>query len=361
MTRVVAPTMDWLAWLRKHLEQADADLLRGLVATFVQALMGAEADAACGAALGQRSPDRVNRRNGYRERRVDTRVGTIELAIPKLRQGSYFPDWLLERRRRAEQALITVVATSYLLGVSTRRVEKLVETLGVTRLSNSQVSEMAKSLDEQVAAFRNRPLDAGPYSFVWLDALALKVRELGRTVLVHALLAVGVNADGQREVLGLEVASGEDGAGWLAFLRGLVARGLAGVQLVTSDSHAGLVEAIGATLPGASWQRCRTHYARNLATKVPKSAQPWVLTLLRTVFGPARRHPGRCPVRPRGRGAPGQVPSRGRPLGRRRGRPAGLLCLPSRGLAAGLVQQSPGTTQPGDPSAHRRGRHLPRP
>jgi len=121
MTRVVAPTMDWLAWLRKHLEQADADLLRGLVATFVQALMGAEADAACGAALGQRSPDRVNRRNGYRERRVDTRVGTLELAIPKLRQGSYFPDWLLERRRRAEQALITVVATSYLLGVSTRR------------------------------------------------------------------------------------------------------------------------------------------------------------------------------------------------------------------------------------------------
>ena len=203
---------------------------------------------------------------------------------PKLRHGSYFPDWLLERRRRAEQALVTVVATSYLLGVSTRRVEKLVETLGVTRLSKSQVSEMAKSLDEQVAAFRNRPLDAGPFTFVWLDALTLKVRELGRTVLVHALVAVGVGGDGQREVLGLEVASGEDGAGWLAFLRGLVARGLGGVQLVTSDSHAGLVEAVGATLPGASWQRCRTHYARNLATKVPKSAQPWVLTLLRTVF-----------------------------------------------------------------------------
>jgi transposase-like protein len=143
---------------------------------------------------------------------------------------------------------------------------------------------MARSLDEQVAAFRSRPLDAGPYTFVWLDALTQKVREGGRTVLVHALVAVGVTGDGLREVLGVDVVSGEDGAGWLAFLRSLVARGLSGVALVVSDSHAGLVEAIGATLPGAQWQRCRTHYARNLSTRVPKSAQPWVLTLLRTVF-----------------------------------------------------------------------------
>jgi putative transposase len=278
------PSVDVSGWLDTQLAQASPDLLRAMLKTFAEALMSAEADAVCGAAYGQRSPERVNSRNGYRHRDWDTRAGTVELEIPKLRQGSYFPDWLLEHRRRAEQALVTVVATSYLLGVSTRRVEKLVETLGVTRLSKSQVSEMAKSLDEHVAAFRNRPLDAGPYTFVWLDALTLKVRELGRTVLVHALVAVGVNADGQREVLGLDVASGEDGAGWLAFLRGLIARGLGGVQLVTSDSHAGLVEAVGATLPGASWQRCRTHYARNLATKVPKSAQPWVLTLLRTVF-----------------------------------------------------------------------------
>jgi putative transposase len=278
------PGVDVSGWLDEQLAQASPDLLRAMLKTFVEALMSADADAVCGAPYGQRSPERVNARNGYRSRAWDTRAGTVELAIPKLRAGSYFPDWLLERRRRAEQALVSVVATSYLLGVSTRRVEKLVETLGVTRLSKSQVSQMAKSLDEQVAAFRTRRLDAGGYAFVWLDALALRVRELGRTVLVHALLAVGVNADGQREVLGIDVASGEDGAGWLAFLRGLVARGLAGVQLVTSDSHAGLVEAIGATLPGASWQRCRTHYARNLSTKVPKSAQPWVLTLLRTVF-----------------------------------------------------------------------------
>ncbi|OLL70073.1 Mobile element protein [Pseudonocardia sp. Ae168_Ps1] len=190
----------------------------------------------------------------------------------------------MERRRRAEQALVSVVATSYLLGVSTRRVEKLVGQLGIAGLSKSQVSEMAKSLDEQVEAFRSRPLNDSPYAFVWLDALTQKVREHGRTVIVHALIAVGVTTDGQREVLGLEVVSGEDGAGWLGFLRSLVARGLSGVALVISDSHQGLVGAIEATPPGASWQRCRTHYARNLATKVPKSAQPWVLTLLRTVF-----------------------------------------------------------------------------
>jgi putative transposase len=278
------PSVDVPGWLDDQLAQASPDLLRAMLKTFVEALLSADADAVCGAGYGERSPDRVNRRNGYRERSWDTRAGTIEVAIPKLREGSYFPDWLLHRRRRAEQALTSVVATSYLLGVSTRRVEKLVETLGVTQLSKSQVSEMAKSLDEQVAAFRNRPLDAGPYTFIWLDALTLRVREAGRTVLVHALLAVGINADGQREVLGIDVASGEDGAGWVAFLRSLVARGLAGVQLATSDAHAGLVEAIGATLPGASWQRCRTHYARNLSTKVPKTAQPWVLTLLRTIF-----------------------------------------------------------------------------
>jgi transposase-like protein len=230
------------------------------------------------------TPDRVNSRNGYRRREWDTRAGTVELAVPKLRQGTYYPEWLLERRRRAERALATVVATSYLLGVSTRRVEKLAESLGVTKLSKSQVSVMAAELDEMVASFRSRPLDGGPYAFVWIDALTQKVREGGRTVNVHALIATGVNADGKREILGLDVASSEDGAGWLAFLRGLAARGLSGVQLVTSDCHHGLRDAIAAVLPGASWQRCRAHYSRNLATRVPKSAQPWVSTLVRTIF-----------------------------------------------------------------------------
>jgi putative transposase len=266
------------------LEQASPDLLRAMIKTFAEALMGAEADAACGAPYGQVSEERVNYRNGYRDRRWDTRAGTIGLAIPRLRQGSYFPDWLLERRRRSEQALISVVATSYLLGVSTRRVEKLAETLGIQSLSKSQVSELAKSLDGAVEQFRSRPLDAGPYRFVQADAMTVRVREGGRTVLVHALIATGVNADGKREILGLEVTSSEDGAGWLAFFRGLVARGLSGVVLVTSDAHAGLVAAIAATLPGASWQRCRTHYLRDLLTKVTKASQPWVATLVRTIF-----------------------------------------------------------------------------
>src|SRR3954465_7157490 len=255
-----------------------------MVKTFADALMSAEADAVCGAEYGERSPERINSRNGYRAREWDTRAGTVELAVPKLRSGSYFPDWLLQHRRRAEQALVSVVATSYLLGVSTRRVEKLVEQLGVKSLSKSQVSEMAAHLDIQVEAFRNRPLDAAHYTFVWMDALVIKVREAGRTVNVHALVAVGVNADGGREVLGLEVASTEDGAGWLAFLRSLTARGLSGVRVGISDAHRGLVEAIGAALPGASWQRCRTHYLRNLLTKVPKAAQPWVATMVRTIF-----------------------------------------------------------------------------
>jgi putative transposase len=168
--------------------------------------------------------------------------------------------------------------------VSTRRVEKLAGALGVTSLSKSQVSVMAAELDEMVAGFRSRPLDAGPYAFVWIDALTQKVREGGRTVNVHALIATGVNADGHREILGLDVTSSEDGAGWLAFLRGLAARGLSGVQLVISDAHPGLIGAIGSVLPGACWQRCRAHYARNLATQVPKSAQPWVATLVRTIF-----------------------------------------------------------------------------
>jgi putative transposase len=277
-------SVDPAGLLREQLEAASPDLLRAMIKTFADALMSAEADAVCGAGYGERSPERVNSRNGYRAREWDTRAGTVELAIPKLRSGSYFPDWLLQHRRRAEQALVSVVATSYLLGVSTRRVEKLAGQFGVRQLSKSQVSEMATHLDAQVEAFRNRPLDSGHYTFVWLDALVIKVREAGRTVNVHALVAVGVNADGGREVLGLDVASDEDGAGWLAFLRSLTARGLSGVRLVISDAHRGLVSAVGAALPGASWQRCRTHYLRNLLSKVPKTAQPWVATLVRTVF-----------------------------------------------------------------------------
>jgi transposase-like protein len=281
---MTAPSsIDPARFLHDQLESASPDLLRSMLATFVNALMSAEADAVCGAPYGMASPDRVSSRNGYRHRDFDTRAGTLDVAIPKLRPGSYFPDWLLERRRRAEAALTSVAATCYLLGVSTRRMEKLAGSLGITRLSRSQVSEMARDLDEQVAAFRARPLNAGPYMFIAADALVLKVGE-GRVVNVRALLAAGVNGDGHREILGPRVTSAEDGAGWLAFFRDLTARGLTGVRLVTSDAHRGLVEAIGATLPGASWQRCRMHYAANLMPATPKASWPRVRTLLHSVY-----------------------------------------------------------------------------
>ena len=276
--------IDPARFLEEHLAQASPDLLREMLTTFINALLSADADAVCGASYRSVSEGRVNRRNGYRHRDFDTRAGTIDVAIPKLRAGSYFPDWLLERRRRAEAALTTVVATCYLLGVSTRRMNALVQTLGITGLSKSQVSQMATELDEQVAQFRTRPLDAGPYTFVAADALTMRVREGGRVVKVACLVATGVNAEGYREILGLQVTSSEDGAGWLTFFRDLVARGLTGVKLVTSDAHQGLVAAAGSTLPGAAWQRCRTHYAANLMSVTPKSSWPWVKTLLHTVY-----------------------------------------------------------------------------
>lgn len=281
---MVEQRMDMSGWLRKQLEDASPDLLRTMVKDMAEALMSADADAVCGAGYGERSPERVNRRNGYRERDWDTRVGSIELAVPKLREGSYFPDWLLQPRRRAEQAFVSVIADAYLAGVSTRRVEKLVQQLGVERMSKSQVSRLAQSLDQIVEDFRTRPLDGAPYAYVTLDALVVKCREGGRTVNVCVVHAVGVNKEGFRESLGLDVVTSEDGAAWLAFMRGLVARGLSGVKLASSDAHPGLVDAIAATLPGACWQRCRTHFMRNLLTRVPKSAQGFVATMLRTIF-----------------------------------------------------------------------------
>ncbi|HEX8487408.1 MAG TPA: IS256 family transposase, partial [Propionibacteriaceae bacterium] len=279
----VKTSIDPARLLEEQLSQASPDLLRELLGTFINTLLSAEADVVCGAEYGTVSEDRRNRRNGYRHRDFDTRAGTVDVAVPKLRQGSYFPDWLLERRKRAERALTSVVATCYLLGVSTRRMDKLVQSLGITGLSKSQVSEMAKDLDGHVEQFRTRRLD-GPFTFVAADALVLKVREGGRVVGVHALVATGVNADGHREILGLHVTTSEDGAGWLAFFRDLVARGLTGVRLVTSDAHQGLVAAVGATLTGAAWQRCRTHYAANLMSQTPKNSWGWVKALLHSVY-----------------------------------------------------------------------------
>jgi putative transposase len=271
--------------LTQALGDASPDLMRHLLATMINALLSAEADAVCGAEWGRPSPDRTAQRNGYRHRELDTRVGTIDVEVPKLRTGTYFPDWLLERRKRAETALISVVATCYLLGVSTRRMDKLVQSLGITSLSKSQVSRMAADLDTQVTAFRTRPLgDAGPFTFLAADALTMKIRENGRVINAAVLVATGVNHDGYREVLGVKVATSETKEAWNVFFADLVARGLHGVMLVTSDAHAGLIEAVAANLPGASWQRCRTHYAANLMSVCPKSSWPAVKALLHSVY-----------------------------------------------------------------------------
>lgn len=279
---VAVNSLELLELLRKHTQEADWDFLREAVAVLAQAVMEADFSAQIGAEPGERSPTRRTYRNGHRPRRWDTRAGTIGLRIPKPRTGSYFPGFL-EPRRRAERALLSVVCQAYVEGVSTRKVEDLVQALGCEGISKSQVSRICSELDQVVTEFLTRPLE-GAYPYLWLDAQTQKVREGGRVVAVATVIAIGVAADGHREVLGAEVGTSEDGALWLRFLKDLQARGLTGVQLAISDHHEGLREAIGATLSGTSWQRCRTHYLRNLLTFVPKSAQPFVATAVRTIF-----------------------------------------------------------------------------
>jgi transposase-like protein len=235
-----------------------------------------------GAERHERSAERTGYRNGYRERPWDTRVGTIELQVPRVRDGSFFPS-LLEPRRRAERALVAVVQEAYVQGISTRRVDDLVQALGMQGISKSQVSRMCAELDTEVERFRTRKLE-GPYPYVWLDGTFVKVRENGRVVSQAIVIAIAVTANGEREVLGLDVGPSESGAFWLAFLRDLAVRGLNGVKLVISDAHAGLKAAIGAVLQGASWQRCRVHFMRDALGLVQKSAQQMVAATIRTVF-----------------------------------------------------------------------------
>jgi transposase-like protein len=268
--------------LRKADLDGDVDFLREGVRLLAQQLMELEVSQHVGAERYERTAARMGERNGYRERTWDTRVGSLELRVPRVRDGSYYPA-LLEPRRRSERALVAVVQEAYVQGVSTRRVDELVKALGLLGISKSQVSRLCQELDAEVERFRARPLE-GPYPYVTLDATFLKVRQQGRIVSVAVVIAVGVNAEGQREVLGLDVGPSEDGAFWLAFLRALVARGLSGVRLVTSDAHEGLKSAIAATLHGTTWQRCRTHFMRNALSLVPKSAQPMVAATIRTVF-----------------------------------------------------------------------------
>jgi transposase-like protein len=265
----------------KLLASEHADVLRESVAWMVAELMEAEVAAKVGAELGQRTPDRVAQRNGYRARSWDTRVGELELHIPRLRTGSYFPSFL-EPRRRAEQALVAVVQEAYINGVSTRRVDRLVEQLGIAGMSKDQVSRLCRGLDEQVQAFRERPLE-GRYPYLWLDAKVERVREPGGVRHKALVIAYGVHQSGRREVIGLDVGEAETEAFWREFLRGLRARGLQGVRLCISDAHQGLKTAI-ATVLGCPWQRCTVHFLRDMLGHVAKTQQPMIAAAIRGIF-----------------------------------------------------------------------------
>jgi transposase-like protein len=290
--------MALLETLRKVTAEADLDFLREGVRVLADAVMEAEVSELTGLAKGERDPDRrLTSRNGYRDRRWDTRVGTIELAIPRVRDGSYFPS-LLEPRRRAERALLAVVQEAYVLGVSTRRVEDLVQALGIAGVSKSEVSRMCAALDAEVEAFRTRSLSGERYPYLWLDATYLKVREGGRVVSMAALVAMGVAITGERRILALEVAPGNDeGSAWPAFIRRLVERGLAGVRLVISDDHRGLVKAVREQLLGAAWQRCRVHLTRNAQDLVPRSARSMVASAIGSVFDQPDERAARAELR----------------------------------------------------------------
>ena len=260
------------------------DRIRVAAQNMYQALIDAEAEGVIGAGVWERSEARTATRNGSRPRVLSTTAGDLHLRIPKLRQGSFFPS-LLERRRRIDQALFAVVMEAYLHGVSTRKVDDLVKALGAdTGISKSEVSRICADLDAEVSAFRDRSLAETAYPYVFLDATYCKARVHHRVVSQAVVVAVGVTADGHREVLGIDVGDSEDGAFWTAFLRGLKARGLGGVQLVISDAHEGLKSAIAAVLLGSSWQRCRVHFLRNVLAQVPKGNADMVAAAIRTIF-----------------------------------------------------------------------------
>ena len=260
---------------------ADTDLLKQMIQFVAQRMMEMDAESLCAAAYGERSPERLNSRNGYRERLWETRAGSVELKIPKLRKGSYFPGFL-EPRRTAEKALAAVIQEAYVQGVSTRSVDELVKAMGMSGISKSQVSRLCAEIDERVHAFLQRPIE-GDWPYLWIDATYLKVREAGRIVSVAVILAVAVNTDGVREVLGMAIGPSEAEPFWTSFLRSLTRRGLRGVKLVISDAHEGL-KAAAAKVLKATWQRCRVHFLRNALAHAGKGQRQVVLAMINTVF-----------------------------------------------------------------------------
>ena len=259
----------------------DGDFLRSVAEAVLQMLMEADVEGVIGAGRHERSAERLTWRNGYRERTLDTRLGSLQLRIPKLRQGSYFPPFL-EARKTSEKALIAVIQEAWIAGVSTRKVDDLVQAMGLTGISKSQVSKLCKDIDERVNAFLERPIE-GEWRYLWLDATYLKVRDGGRIVSVAAIIAMAVNTDGRREIVGLGIGPSEAEPFWSAFLKGLVKRGLKGAKLVISDAHEGLRLAITRVL-GAPWQRCRVHWMRNALAHVPKGQHTMVAAAIRQAF-----------------------------------------------------------------------------
>jgi putative transposase len=276
------PTITLLEYLRKVGIDLDGDFLQEGTRLLAQLAVELEAEQVIGAGPYERSDGRKTYRNGHRQRTWETRVGEIPLQIPKLREGTYFPS-LLEPRRRSEQALLSVVQSAYVQGVSTRKVDDLLKALGLTGIDKSKVSRICRELDEVVAAFRNRPLE-GSYPYIWLDALYLKVRQDHRIVSLALVIAIGVRETGDRDILGFSLGASEEYAFWLDFLRSLSRRGLQGVQLVTSDAHEGLKAAIQQVFTGATWQRCRVHFMRNVLAHIPKGSKAVVAAALRTIF-----------------------------------------------------------------------------
>lgn len=260
---------------------ADVDLLREMIQHMAQRMMDMDVESLCAAGYAERSPERLNSRNGYRARLWETRAGSVDLKIPKLRQGSYFPGFL-EPRRTAEKALAAVIQEAYIQGVSTRSVDELVKAMGMSGISKSQVSRLCSEIDERVHAFLDRPIE-GDWPYLWIDATYLKVRQAGRIVSVAAIIAVAVNTDGMREVLGMAIGASEAEPFWTDFLRSLTRRGLRGVKLVISDSHEGL-KAAAAKVLNATWQRCRVHFLRNVLAHAGKGQRQVVMALINTVF-----------------------------------------------------------------------------